>query len=295
MISQNLRNFLQKSEVQILLNSNDWEKLFLLCSEETHEESELYNVLKETNLLTTSLNNNSNYYYTLGYYNHRGDLTTLCVNKFIDKNIYNYDYVIENSSKYNEDLQIVLKDTFLNLLKICMEDLHGMSIPIRVEDPYNNYVPIKLLNFNNNKIGNIEFLLSQEGVDFFDPTKIKDRRILNAAKDEFNQQLLSILKKGVGDINLLKDKLTPYYQETEINDDDYGIVIQFKNNRCIIQFNYDANDKDQILKTIKQNIRGPLTVMPHPTMSKNTFIITVNLSVSKRIKSEVEDMFDVSF
>ena len=176
-----------------------------------------------------------------------------------------------------------------------MEDLNGMSIPIRVEDPYDNYVPVKLLNFNNSKIENIEFLLSQEGVDFFDPIKIKDRRILNAAKDEFNQQLLSILKKGVGDINLLKDKLSPYYQETEIDDDDYGIVIQFKSNRCIIQFNYNASDKDQILKTIKQNIRGPLTVMPHPTMPKNAFIITVNLSMSKRIKSEVEDMFDVSF
>ena len=297
MINQKLKDFLQKSEVQILLNSNDWEKLFLLCSKEIHEEFELYNVLKETNLLTTSSNNdNSNYYYTLGYYNHRGDLSTLCVDKLIDKNTYNYGYISENSSKYNEDFQVVLKDTFLNLLKICMEDLNGMSIPIRVEDPYDNYVPVKLLNFNNNNkiVGNIEFLLPQKGVDFFDPIKIKDRRILNAAKDEFNQQLLSILKKGIGDINSLKDKLSPYYQETK-NNDDYGIVIQFKSNRCIIQFNYNANDKDQILKTIKQNIRGPLTVMPHPTLSKNAFMITVNLSMSKKIKSEVEDMFDISF
>lgn len=313
-MTQELKLFLQDPEIQLLINMGDWEKLFLYTTPIYNNNTinnnrvnvnriELYSILKDADLFSKNKSEFSQEnYYALYSFTINGGINILSISGRIKDNLYGSTQISKN--KISPELQVVLKSTFLDILKICMEKLNGTFLPVKIDNTNNYYnIPIEL-QFYSELIGK-EFLASQEGIDLFDPTKIRDRNILAAAKDEFNKLLLDIVKKGIGNnISQLKEKLISQFiqqqqqQNTNNNNDNIVVDIFFKTNRCIIEYT-DRNgnginiiDKDQVLKIIKQNIKGPLTVTPHP-VNKNTFIIAVNKNKFNQIKLEIEDMFDI--
>ena len=156
-------------------------------------------------------------------------------------------------------------------------------IPVDIEESW-DWVPIKIYGVEG------DFLATQELVDSFDPVKIKDNRILKAAKEEYEDEiniklnsLLSALKREE-----LKDKITNLSNRSTYiyNDATFGYL----EINC-----FDENDKvreheDEILSLIKEYIpRKDVKIIK----SHKGFRIFLNRNILDKIKKEISDFFEV--
>ena len=263
-MTDELKAFLQDEDIKQLLIAEDFEKIFASPKITTIELfKELYETLKALPEEIFNKDEFVNSYYTFNL--HRDKDKELFIKGKVKNNLYDYDFT---SYKNRDSEYLVIAKGFEDSIKKIIDEFHFLCYPDRIQDiQYITSKPDNLIEVQLNNYYKPSVLITQECYNTFDEAKIKERRVVNAAKDEYNKYIKELLLKHVNE-----DKLVELLSPFKI-DGDIDIIL--RENRFVIQFNYKQEDKDNILKLLKQNIKKPLMVMESPA-NKQDFMIIVD-------------------
>ena len=280
-MTNDLKQFLKENSH--ILNERDFPTLFQKCSSKILKK-ELLSTLKsnpEIEAYLSQIGTQDLYYfvskdtkYFLGIYAY-------------DKRDKKYLIGSERNNPSNH-YKIIVMHGFEKSLAYALDNISGdynpQLLPVDIEENW-DWVPVKTY------VGN-DIFTTQELVDSFNPAKIKDNRILAAAKEEYNNEVNYYLNRLFGSSKGKKD---------EFRSELYSLL-----NRSVYIYNdttfgcleiscFNENDKireheDEVLSLIKEYIpRKDVKIIKY----HKGFKVYLNRDLINKIKSEISDTFEI--
>ena len=229
---------------------------------------------------------NGQHYYG---FKERGNSGVGVISKYNQKNgLYDYTFMKNSSGGPLVKTRMLVTDDLKRALEFAA---YTYTNPVMLDSAVINslnIVPIKV----SFKVGSIDMFVSQEGVDFFDPVKSKERRFQSAAKEELDNRLMEYVRKVVN-TERLHDNLVPL-TDTQ---NTYRLSIYVHPAELLIDFEDNSYvDKPAAESVIRKEVNSPVEILWEDDVTPH-IQASVKLKSSRidTIKKEVEDLFGVKF
>ena len=192
-----------------------------------------------------------------------------------------YEVATINSSADDVRIRLIIMNDLAKALEFAVDTWTEPSIMMQSVIDSIQLVPIKLSD-------GTECLMSQEGVDYYNPDMQKDRRFKLAAKQELDTRFEEYTKSTFN-----FDRLKKALQEFEMNNNLYRVGIYVHPAEIIINLDYDSTNRDKIKDILVREINSPIDIVWDDPTLDGRILVKLKSKQFDKIKAEVEDLFGV--